>query len=309
MRPRNEEDERGQHLLSSSSPAQDICETSKIYKTKIQEESLEELSSYMKYVYVFLDYLGITSADQRIEKKIKDSDRSCMKQRVLLSQYERKIKQQEKLISEKEIELRECIVYFEKRKNEIEECFLSIESIEEERQEQQQLLRKNPADDAASGRIIHLDNELITLNQDARKYEREKNEFAAKIIENEAFVREAENVLASIQVYSATLHQNYLRSRIERMRLAPLVGFGKKPLETIDIIVEDQKIAEETARLADSMNLWASEITERISEIHVPSSERKGIDSRIRNRYRTTSNNIAETAEKIIKEKNSGRYL
>ncbi len=308
MKASDENEDRCQQLLSSSTPAEDIGETSKIYKTKIQEESLENLPEYMKYLFVFLDYLGVTSADQRIEKRIKNSDRSCMKQRVLLSQYDRKIKQQENLISNKEVELRECILYFEKRKNDIEECMLSIESLEEEKQEHQHRLNKNPADENASERMIQLDNELVSLNQNARRYEREKNEFAAKIIENEAFVREAENVLASIQVYSSTLHRNYLRSRIERMRLAPLVGFGKKPLETIDVIMEDQKITEETGRLADSMNMWASEITERISEIHVPSGERRGVDSRMKNKYKTSSNNIAETAERIIKEKYSGRY-
>lgn len=300
---------RERELLGAGLASEAVSESSRAYVRQVQDESLEGLPDYLRYVYIVTDYLGITSADQRLSGRIRKSDQSCIKQRVLIAQYEKKISQQEQLISDKEAELRDCVICFEKRKAQIEEESLRIEKLEEERQEQRQRIGKAPYDDEASRLMLKADEEIMASGQRLRRYEREKNEFAAKIIEAEAFVSEAENVLVSVQVYSSALHRNYLRSRIERMRLAPLVGMGKRPIETIDLIVEDQRIAEGTGRLADAMTLWVGSITEQIAGMQISPRERTSVYSELRRNHSSKSNDLVSMAERIAEGRRKGKYV
>ncbi len=300
-------DEREREILDLGTSSEAVAESSRVYKKKIQEESLEGMPEHIKYFYILTDYLGITNPDQRIERKIRKADASCIKQKVLITQYEKRISQQEQLITDKERELGDSTLYFEKRKNDIEEAVMMIERLEEEKQEQQN--RRNPDERELSDRIAELDNSIIDSNQRLRKYEREKNELAAKIIETESFIQEAENVLVSTQVYSSALHNNYLRSRVERMRLAPLIGVGKKPVETIGLIVEDQKIAEDTGRLADAMTLWVGEITEQIAGMRITPRQREGVYSDLKRKHSASNTDLVSAAEKLIENKRKGKYV
>lgn len=302
-------DERERELLGVETTSETVAESSKTYRRNIQDESLEGFSEYLKFFYLVTDYMGITSPDQRIEKKIKRSDQSCIKQRVLISSYDRKIKQQEVLVSDKEKELRDCMIYFNKKNKQIEDAMLQAESLEEERQELDQRLSKNPEDQETLERAMKLEHDLISSNQDVRRYKRERNEFASKIIETDSFIKEAENVLVSIQVYSSALHNNYLKSRVERMRLAPLVGIGNKPTETIDLIVEDQKVAEETGRLADSMTMWMSEITGQIADLRISPRERGSMYSDMNQRNDLSNKDLVKMAEEVIADKSKGKYV
>jgi hypothetical protein len=300
-------EQRERELLGEHSP-EEFSESSEVYKKKIQEESLEGLPDYLRILCIAGDYLGITSPEKRLAARIRKSDQSCIKQRVLIVQYEKKIRQQEQLVAEKEAELRDCALFFERKKADIEQAVLRAERLEEEKQEQEEKLRRNPADQSVSDEIIRIDSELIQANQDLRRYQREKNEFAARVIENESFIKEAQNAMVSVQIYSSALHKNYLRSRIERMRLAPLIGMGKNPLETIDVIVKDQKIAEETGRLADAMTLWVGELTEQISEMRIVPRERNNMYSDLSKRYDSSNQDINSIAEKIIAAQRKKKY-
>ncbi len=301
-------EERERQLLEPGTSSETVAESARVYTRKINEESLEGLPEYLRYVYMATDYLGITSPDQRLSGRIKQSDKSCIKQRVLISQLEKKVRQQERLIADKETELRDCIFCYEKRKGQIEETTLKAEQLEEERQEICGRMQKNPAAENAGKVISKIDSEIIKANQDIRRYQREQTEFASRIIESEAFIKASQNSLVSVQVYSSVLQKNYLKSRIERMRLAPLVGMGRKPIETIDLIVQDQKIAEETGRLADVMTSWVGELTEQMSAMEISPRQRDDAYSDLRGRYSASNERLTSLAEKVIGEMRRPRY-
>lgn len=300
---------RERELLGVGTTSEMVAGSARIYIKKMQEESLEGLPEYLRYLYFVTDYLGVTSPEQRLEGKIKKSDHSCIKQRVMISHYEKQVRQQEQLITEKEAELRDCSLCYEKRKSEIEEKLMEIERLEEEKQDAEQRLRKNPADEETAAKIREADSKTLKANQDLRKYQREKTDFAAKIIEADTFISESQNVLVSVQACSSVLQKNYLRSRIERMRLAPLVSIGRGPVETIDLVVQDQKIAEETGRLADVMTEWVGEITEQMSELQISPRHRKAMYSDLTQRYSSSTEELTSIAEKIIDGQRKVVYL
>ena len=301
-------EERERQLLEPGTSSETVAESARVYTQKIQEESLAGLPEYLRYLYIAADYLGITSPDQRLSQKIRQSDQSCIKQRVMISQLEKKIRQHEQMVADKELELRDCILCYEKRKGQIEENVLRAEQLEEGRQEICARMQKNPADENSGKIVSKIDSEIIKANQDVRRYQREQGEFASRIIEAEAFIKESQNVLVSVQVYSSVLQKNYLRSRIERMRLAPLVGMGRKPLETIDLVVQDQKIAEETGRLADVMTSWVGELTEQMSAMEISPRQRDNAYSDLRGRYSSSNERLTSLAEKVIEEQRRPKY-
>jgi len=301
-------EDRERELLGLGTSSEALSESANVFRKKLQEESLEGMPDYMKWMYIAGDYFGVTTPDQRLAEKIRKSDQSCIKQRVLISQYERKILSQEQLVREKEAEFRDSIICFEKRKAQMEQNELQIERLEEDKQELEQKLSKNPADNAVADALTEQDNKIVGINQEQRRCERERNEFASRIVETESFIKEAQHALVSVQVYSSALQKNYLRARIERMRLAPVAGVGKKPIETIDVLVEDNRITEETGRLADSMISWISEITEQISDLHIAPRRSNGSYDDLGKRYESSSKGVISIAEKIIAEKRKAKY-
>jgi len=301
-------EERERELLSEGVNPEALSETAKSFKKKLQEKSLEGVDDYTRILYMITDYLGITSPDKRLALKLKKSEESCMKQRVLISRYERKIMNQEQLIAEKEKELNDCIVCFEKRKAQIEETTLRAERLEEERQELEQRIQKNPGDKASEEAIGRINNALMEAEQELRKYEREKNEFISKIVENEHFIKEAKNTLVSNQKYIHALRGNYLRSRIERMRLSPFIEMGMAPVETIESIVQDYKIADDVGNLADEMSSWVCELTDIVADINITPRKRNGIYEDMSKKYKSSSKSMESVVEKIIEERRKSKY-
>ena len=301
-------EERERELLGLGASSDALSQSAEVYRKKLREESLEGLPDHVKWLYMAADYFGITTPDQRIAGRIKKSDESCIKQRVLISQQERKILSQEQLIQEKEAEFRDSAICFDKRKRQMEEAEMQIERLEEEKQEIEQKLSKNPVDNNLANALVEADSRIMQAKQDTRRYERERNEFASRIVEAEAFVKEAQDVLISTQVYHSALQRSYLKSRLERMRLAPVISIGKSPAETIDVLVNDNKVAEETGRLADVMTEWVSELTGQISELNISPRRNPGIYSDMKKRYESSSRGIISLAEKIIGEKRKAKY-
>jgi chromosome segregation ATPase len=186
-------EEREKELLSAGIDPRGLSEVARSYKKRLQEKSLEGMDDYAKLLYLAADYFGITSPDKRLSEKLKKSDKSCMRQRVQIAQYQRKLASQENLISEKENELNDCMICFEKRKAQMQETAIRTEKLEEERQEFLEKLDKNPMDESSAQQIARINAQLKDNEQQIRKYERERTEFASKIVENEYFVKEAKN--------------------------------------------------------------------------------------------------------------------
>ena len=301
-------EEREKELLSEGISPEGISGIARAYSKRLQEKSVEGADDYTKILYLITDYLGISSPDKRLALKMKKSDESCMRQRVSISQYQKKIERQDELVSEKEKELSDCMVCFEKRKSQMQETALKTEKLEEERQEFLGMAEKNPSDEHAQNAVARINQQLTEAEQELRKYERERNEFASKIVENNYFIKEAKNVLVSNQRYASALQKNYLRSRIERMRLSPFMEMGRAPIETIENIVQDHKIADETGNLADEMASWVSEITDVVAGMEIVPRKRKGIYTDLSRKYESSSKGIESLAERIIEEKRKSRY-
>jgi len=302
-------EERERELLSEGINPEAVSEVARTYKKRLRDKSLEGADDYTKIIYVLTDYFGVTSPDQRLSSRLKKSDESCMRQRIQISQYRRKIESQEETIFEKEKELKDCMTCFDKRKAQILGKQAEAEKLEEERQEILQKIEKNPFDEQASKAAAQINDKLVEADQEIRKYERERAEFASKIVENEYFVKEARNVLAANQRYSSALQKNYLRSRIERMRLSPFIEMGTTPIQTIENLVQDHKTADQTGDLADEMASWVSEITDVVADMNITPRKRKGIYSDLSKKYASSSKGVEEIAEKIIEEKRKAKYI
>src|SRR3989338_4609857 len=258
--------ERERELLRNETDFFSLKQKSASYKKTLQAESLEGLPEYMQWAYRLTDYLGITIPDKRLQEKLKLSEASCVRQRMLVQQYESRIKEQERFVLEKEQELEDCQFCYEKRRAQLAENESQAKALQDEKIGYSQILKQDGNNKEAAEMVSRASAQLFELKHKQRVVEREKNEFASRIVECDSAIAESENTLVALGIYSSTLQKSYVRSRIEIMRLKPLLSSSNSPVETIDRLVEDKRMSEQTERLADTMSKWVYEITCDISE-------------------------------------------
>jgi len=274
------------------------------YKAALQEESLGGLPEHMQWLYRITDYLGMTTPDKRLRERLKASEVSCTRQKLLSQQYESRIREHEQIILEREQELMDCEFCYEKRKLQLEEGERHMQALANEKNGYLQLLKQDGNSKDISEMVSKISAKIFEMRHGQRILEREKNEFASRIVECDSAVREAENTLTALSIYSAVLQKSHIRSRIEIMRLKPLLSSGNSPVETIDNLVEDQRLSEQTEKIADTMSGWVYDMTSDISEIAIRTKKRKNLYDSLKDKRTGSVSDINSMAERIIYSRN-----
>ncbi|MEM4336923.1 MAG: hypothetical protein QXG86_02880 [Candidatus Woesearchaeota archaeon] len=270
------------------------------YKKKLQELSLEGMPEYLKQLYKITDYFGITSPDMRFRKMLNQTEINCATQKMLVQEFDSKINEYEMLIVEKEQELSDSELCLEKRKSQIESIKTKIDALVEEKNNYLMSVKEYKRDDSF---IQKLNNEIIEAKHNLRVYEREKEIFETNIVECYNIIKESESMIVSCEIKRSQHQKSYIASRLEICRLKSLLSTADTPIETIESIVENEKLLNHTEKIADNLARWSYDIDSNISDISVKVRKRKKIYEPLIKKKNSSANEISEMALKIIEER------